>query len=224
MRYSERNLEGGHVMTTLLDEIKAYQEQFKQKAPAEKQRLMAQATQELVDSGVAQGLAVGETAPRFTLPNATQQTVSLDDLLAQGPVIVTFYRGGWCPYCNLELRAYQRELERIHAKGASLVAISPETPDHSLTTQQKNELAFHVLSDVDNRVARQFDLVFDMPDYLIEIYQASGLDVEAHNGNAEWQLPKPATFIIEPSGTITFADVPSDYTKRVDPKHILEQL
>ncbi|MET4655733.1 peroxiredoxin [Exiguobacterium sp. PvP048] len=211
-------------MSTLLEEIQAYQKQFRQKAPEEKQRLMAQATAELAASDGAKGLTVGDEAPRFTLPNASGQSVSLEDLLQNGPVIVTFYRGGWCPYCNLELRAYQRELGKIEANGATLVAISPETPDHSLSTQEKNDLAFQVLSDVENVVARQFDLVFDMPDYLIDVYKASGLDVAGHNGNEDWQLPKPATFIIQPSGKISFADVPDDYTKRTDPTAVIKLL
>jgi len=211
-------------MSTLLEEIQAYQKQFRQKAPEEKQRLMAQATAELAASDGAKGLTVGDEAPRFTLPNASGQSVSLEDLLQNGPVIVTFYRGGWCPYCNLELRAYQRELGKIEANGATLVAISPETPDHSLSTQEKNDLAFQVLSDVENVVARQFDLVFDMPDYLIDVYKASGLDVAGHNGNEDWQLPKPATFIIQPSGKISFADVPDDYTKRTDPSAVIKLL
>ncbi|WP_214850460.1 peroxiredoxin-like family protein [Exiguobacterium sp. s138] len=211
-------------MSTLLEEIQAYQKQFRQKAPEEKQRLMAQATAELAASDGAKGLTVGDEAPRFTLPNASGQSVSLEDLLQNGPVIVTFYRGGWCPYCNLELRAYQRELGKIEANGATLVAISPETPDHSLSTQEKNDLAFQVLSDVENVVARQFDLVFNMPDYLIDVYKASGLDVAGHNGNEDWQLPKPATFIIQPSGKISFADVPDDYTKRTDPSAVIKLL
>lgn len=211
-------------MSTLLEEIQAYQKQFRQKAPEEKQRLMAQATAELAASDGAKGLTVGDEAPRFTLPNASGQSVSLEDLLQNGPVIVTFYRGGWCPYCNLELRAYQRELGKIEANGTTLVAISPETPDHSLSTQEKNDLAFQVLSDVENVVARQFDLVFDMPDYLIDVYKASGLDVAGHNGNEDWQLPKPATFIIQPSGRISFADVPDDYTKRTDPTAVIKLL
>ncbi|HCN58224.1 MAG TPA: alkyl hydroperoxide reductase [Exiguobacterium sp.] len=211
-------------MSTLLEEIQAYQKQFRQKAPEEKQRLMAQTTAELAASDGAKGLTVGDEAPRFTLPNASGQSVSLEDLLQNGPVIVTFYRGGWCPYCNLELRAYQRELGKIEANGATLVAISPETPDHSLSTQEKNDLAFQVLSDVENVVARQFDLVFDMPDYLIDVYKASGLDVAGHNGNEDWQLPKPATFIIQPSGKISFADVPDDYTKRTDPSAVIKLL
>lgn len=112
----------------------------------------------------------------------------------------------------------------IQEKGATLVAISPETLDYSLSTKEKNELDFYVLSDVGNNVARQFDLVFDMPDYLIDIYKASRLNVDAHNGNEDWQLPKPAMFIIQSDGTISFSDVPSDYTERIEPKTVIEKL
>lgn len=211
-------------MTTLLEEIQAYQQRFREKAPAEKQRLMTKATEELAIADGAKGLAVGDQVADFTLPNASGDMITLSELLNEGPVIVTFYRGGWCPYCNLELRAYQRELNEIKNKGATVVAISPEEPDYSLSTQEKNELEFTVLSDVGNIVARQFDLVFKMPDYLIEIYKSSGLDIPGHNGDESWNLPKPATFIIQSSGEVSFADVPSDYTKRVDPLLIISKL
>lgn len=102
------------------------------------------------------------------------------------------------------------------------MAISPETPDASLSTKEKNELEFIVLSDEKNNVAKQFNLVFSMPDYLIEVYQQSGLDVAGHNGNEDWELPKPATFVIDTSGKIFFAEVNSDYTKRTEPSKVIE--
>ncbi|MDZ5711181.1 peroxiredoxin-like family protein [Jeotgalibacillus haloalkalitolerans] len=209
-------------MSTLLEEIKTYKDQFKKKAPEEKQRLMAQATQELEESGVAQGLKKGDQIPDFTLPDATGKQVSIKNLLSEGPVILTFYRGGWCPYCNLELKAYQNKLSEIEAAGATLVAISPEIPDASLNTKEKNNLEFTVLSDVGNKVADQFNLVFNMPDYLIEIYKDSGLDVAGHNGNDDWELPKPATFVVDSSGTILFAEVDADYTYRTPPEKVIE--
>ncbi|MGE6614161.1 peroxiredoxin-like family protein [Peribacillus sp. NPDC076916] len=209
-------------MTTLLEEIKAYKEAFKQKAPEEKQKLMAQATKELEESGVAQGLKEGNQVPDFKLPDATGKMVSITEELSKGPVILTFYRGGWCPYCNLELKAYQRELDSIKDVGATLIAISPETPDASLSTKEKNELEFIVLSDEGNKVAEQFNLVFKMPDYLIEVYKDSRLDIVGHNGNDAWELPKPATFVIDQSGKIVFAEVDSDYTKRVEPSKVIE--
>lgn len=183
---------------------------------------MAQATKELEDSGVAQGLKEGDKVPDFKLPDATGKTVSITEELSKGPVILTFYRGGWCPYCNLELKAYQRELDSIKDAGATLIAISPETPDASLSTKGKNELEFIVLSDEGNNVAERFNLIFKMPDYLIEIYKAAGLNVAGHNGNNDWELPKPATFVIDQSGKIVFAEVDSDYTKRVEPSKVIE--
>ncbi|MGD6794851.1 peroxiredoxin-like family protein [Metabacillus indicus] len=208
-------------MTALLEQIKEYKEQFKKKAPAEKQELMNRATEELRASGTAQGLKVGEKAPDFTLPDATGKKVTLSEELKNGPVILTFYRGGWCPYCNLELKAYQRELDAINEASANLIAVSPETPDASLSTKEKNELDFLVLSDEGGNAGKAYDLVFDMPDYLIEVYKDSGLDVATHNGNDDWRLPKPATFVIGQDGVILFAEVDSDYTKRTDPEKVI---
>ncbi|MBM7580352.1 peroxiredoxin [Jeotgalibacillus terrae] len=183
---------------------------------------MAQATKELEDSGVATGLKEGDQMPSFTLPDAAGKEISSDMLLSEGPVIVTFYRGGWCPYCNLELKACQEQLSAIKDSGARLVAISPETPEASLSTKEKNNLQFTVLSDEGNQVADQFNLVFNMPDYLIELYKDSGLDVAGHNGNDDWELPKPATFVVDSSGKIVFADINSDYTYRTPPEKVIE--
>ncbi|MHA6259224.1 peroxiredoxin-like family protein [Sporosarcina sp. CAU 1771] len=209
-------------MSKLLEELTAYKEGFKQRAPEEKQKLMAQATKELEESGIALGLKKGDQAPNFKLPDVTGKLVSITEELSKGPIILVFYRGGWCPYCNLELKAYQRELDVIKEAGATLIAISPETPDASLSTKEKNELEFIVLSDESNKVAEKFDLVFKMPDFLIEIYKESKLNVPAHNGNNDWELPKPATFVIDQSGKIVFAEVDSDYTKRVEPSKVIE--
>lgn len=209
-------------MATLLDDINEYKSSFNKKASLEKQKLYAQAIKELEASGVAQGLKTGDHAPNFTLPDATGKIVSLSETLTKGPVILTFYRGGWCPYCNLELRAYQRALPEIREAGAKLIAVSPQTPDASLTTKEKDELEFTVLSDVGGKVAHHYDLVFKLQDYLIDLYKQSGLDVPAHNGNDTWELPKPATFVIDQHGTIVFAHVDSDYRNRTEPSQVIK--
>lgn len=209
-------------MATLLDDINEYKSSFNKKASLEKQKLYAQAIKELEASGVAQGLKTGDHAPNFTLPDATGKIVSLSETLTKGPVILTFYRGGWCPYCNLELRAYQRALPEIREAGAKLIAVSPQTPDASLTTKEKDELEFTVLSDVGGKVAHHYDLVFKLQDYLIDLYKQSGLDVPAHNGNDTWELPKPATFVIDQHGTIVFAHVDSDYRNRTEPSEVIK--
>ena len=144
--------------------------------------------------------------------------------MKKGPVIVTFYRGGWCPYCNLELKAYQQVLNDIKKAGAQLIAVSPQTPDASLTTKEKNELEFLVLSDPNGNVAESYKLVFKMPDYLVEIYKQFGFDVPGHNDHDSWELPVPATYIIDQSGKIRFASVDPDYTKREDPSKVVEVL
>lgn len=209
-------------MATLLDDINEYKSSFNKKASLEKQKFYAQAIKELEASGVAQGLKTGDHAPNFTLPDATGKIVSLSETLTKGPVILTFYRGGWCPYCNLELRAYQRALPEIREAGAKLIAVSPQTPDASLTTKEKDELEFTVLSDVGGKVAHHYDLVFKLQDYLIDFYKQSGLDVPAHNGNDTWELPKPATFVIDQHGTIVFAHVDSDYRNRTEPSEVIK--
>lgn len=186
---------------------------------------MDRATEELVDSGlVNRSLAVGATVPNFTLPDATGQEVELASLLENGPVILSFYRGGWCPYCNMELRGLQQALPQIRELGATLVAVSPETPDNSLTTAEKNDLSFPVLSDAGNAIAREFGLVFTVPEDLRPIYATLGLDIPAYNGDDTFELPVPATYVIEPSGRVAYAFANADYTQRLDPAAILSAL
>ncbi|WP_218079537.1 peroxiredoxin-like family protein [Anthocerotibacter panamensis] len=193
--------------------------------PADKIALMDQATQELVTAGTAQtSLNVGAQVPDFTLPNAVGAPVQLSTLLAQGPVVISFYRGGWCPYCNLELRALQQALPEIQALGASLVAISPQTPDNSLSTAEKNSLTFAVLSDSGNTVARQFGLVFELPSYLQEVYAGFGIDLPTSNGDGRWELPIAATYVITPEGRVAYAFIDPDYTQRLDPADIVSAL
>ncbi len=169
-------------------------------------------------------LIPGDAAPAFNLPNAKGETVSSGDLLAKGPLVISFYRGGWCPYCNAELRALQQALPELSRLGASLVAVSPETPDHSLSTSEKNELAFEVLSDLGNQTARAFGLVFTLPDALRPIYEKFGIDLEASNGDDTFQLPVPATFVIDRAGIVRRAFVDADHTQRLDPVDVVAAL
>lgn len=176
-------------------------------------------------AGVAgRALAAGDAMPDFELPDARGRTVRSADLLAGGPLIVTFYRGGWCPYCNLELRTYQAKIGRIRQAGAAVVAISPELPDRGLDTAAKNGLDFDVLSDPGNGVARRFGLVFRLSDELVEIYRRNGNDLERHNGDGSWELPVPGTFLVDRTGRIALADVDPDYSRRLDPAEVLEAL
>ena len=196
-----------------------------QKIPAEAQAVMARAGDDLAKLGLEDNsLKTGDRLPEFTLKNAVGKSVKSIDLLAKGPVVLAFYRGGWCPYCNLELRALQAALPDIQAAGAQLVAIAPETPDNSLTTQEKNDLSFEVLSDIGNQVARELGLVFTVPEYLRPIYEKFSIDIVAHNGDENFELPVPATYIVTPQGEIVHHFVNIDYRQREDPERILAVL
>ncbi|GCE07791.1 peroxiredoxin-like family protein [Dictyobacter aurantiacus] len=187
--------------------------------------IFQQNTAALVQSGIAEHAKQrGEAAPNFALPNARGTILKLSDLLSRGPVVLTFYRGAWCPYCNLTLRAYQKHLPEIQQRGATLVAISPQTPDHSLATAEKWQLEFEVLSDESNQVARAYGLVFRMSEELRTLYQRFDNDLEAYNGDSSWELPMPGTFVIAQDGTIQLAFVDADYTHRLEPAEILDAL
>ncbi|GGD05906.1 redoxin domain-containing protein [Pontibacillus salipaludis] len=210
--------------TNMQEQYNEYIEKFKSNASQDTQDKMQSAIEELESSDQGKGLRVGEKAPAFSLPNAKGDSVDLYQQLQSGPAIVTFYRGGWCPYCNMELRAYQQLIEEIHAEGAQLIAISPETPDHSMTTAEKNDLQYQVLSDEGNKVADEFNLVYQLPDYLVDVYKEKGLEVDRHNGDDNWTLPVSATYIIQQDGTITYEYTKADYKDRVEPSEVVEKL
>jgi peroxiredoxin len=186
---------------------------------------MLDATRRLADTGIVQNsLKVGQKAPDFELPNVKGESVNLHSLLEQGPVVLNFYRGGWCPYCNLELNAYNKHLGDIENLGASLVAISPQTPDNSLSTAEKNDLKFEVLSDVGNQTANQFGLVFKVDSSLHEIYTKFGLVIPKFNGDDSWEIPLPGTYVIDKDGTVKYAFANADYTKRAEPDEVIAKL
>jgi peroxiredoxin len=168
---------------------------------------------------------VGDRAALFELPNAVGKKISLKDLLDKGAIVLTFYRGAWCPYCNLALSDYQAILPQIKDLGANLVAISPQTPDHSLNMQQKNALEFEVLSDAGNKVAKQYTTVFANPETSVQAAKKLGLDATSYYENKMVEIPVPAVFIIDKSGSVIFAKSEGgDFRYRVEPKEILEAL
>src|SRR5437868_9213233 len=180
---------------------------------------------QLMNSGAAENaLKEGAQASDFTLPNARGNAVTLSHLLTQGPVVMTFYRGQWCPYCHLQLRAYQLALLHMQARGASLVAISPQTPDHSRALAEKLELTFALLSDMGNQVARQFGLVFTIAEAVRVAYKQVCADLLTFNGTDSWELPMAGTFLIDQSGTLRLAFVHADFTRRLDPSVVIAQL
>lgn len=209
----------------LTEELNQLKQQIQQQLPDDVKATMSQVAKDLVNSAIAdRAVNVGDTAPNFTLPNAVGETVALQDLLQSGPVVISFYRGGWCPYCNLELRALQQALPQIRELGATLVTISPQTPDNSLSTAEKHNLEFEVLSDVGNQVAKQYRLVFELPESLRPIYEQMGIDLPAYNGDESFELPIPATYVVNADGTMARAFVDADYKNRLDPQEIVAAL
>lgn len=173
----------------------------------------------------ANALKVGQKAIDFELPNQEGESVSLKKLMSQGPVVVTFYRGDWCPYCNLQLRALQARLEEIQALGATLVAISPQVPDGSLTKSEISEMNFTVLSDQNAKVASQYGVAWEVPEFLLDhMHVDRNLDLEKINNGNSSVLPIPATFIIGTDGIITWNYVNVDYRTRSEPEEIIEAL
>ena len=198
---------------------------FMSSLPEDEAQIVGASFEKLHSSHTAESaIAVGETAPNFTLPDATGKDVNLHSKLNEGPVVLSFYRGGWCPFCNLELQALQALLPEIKALGANLIGISPETPDNSMTTVEKQQLQFDVLSDVGNNTARDYGLIFTVYEEMRPLYLKWGLDVPASNGDDSWELPVPATYIIDTNCVARTAHVDKDYTKRMEPGQILAAL
>ena len=210
---------------TLRDELEQQLAKFRQRASDELIETIQAGVDALIDSDIAsRAIGEGDMAPDFTLPDAQGRPVTLSAMLARGPVVLAFYRGGWCPYCNLQLRAYQRVLPELRALGATLVAISPEPPDASLSTQEKNALEFKVLSDVDALAAKAYGLLFEFSDALREAYIGMGRDLSELNADGGWHLPVPATYVIAPNGRIELAYVDPEYRNRLEPAEILAAL
>jgi peroxiredoxin len=180
---------------------------------------------EVDGSGVAPGLAPGEQAPEFSLPDAMERPVSLKERLSSGPVVLVFYRGEWCPYCNAYLRSLQAALPQITARGASLVAVSPQSADHSLSMAEKAQLGFDVLSDADQAVIRAYKVQFTAPADLQDVHvHVFDVDLPDHTANRSWQLPVPATFVIDRAGVVRAAHVSADYRTRMEPADIIAAL
>ncbi|MCX4452303.1 AhpC/TSA family protein [Streptomyces sp. NBC_01728] len=206
-------------------ELRAFYDSRQKQIPADVRVVMQRAAQELAESGQAdRAVNVGAKAPFFTLPSATGQALALDELLAAGPVVLTFYRGAWCPYCNIALRSLQQHHDAITARGARLVAVSPQIPDESLSLAEKHELAFDVLSDLGSDTAKQYGLAFGLPGDLAAVYDSLGIDLDRSNAGHARTLPLPATYVIDGQGTIRWAFVNTDYTTRAEPADILAAL
>lgn len=209
----------------LEQQLAAFKAEFARTAPAGRPALYEAKIEELRASfALEAALGTGDEAPDFLLPGVRGSSVSLFAVLRHGPAVVTFYRGGWCPYCNIQLRAYQAVLPEMTALGGRLLAISPQLPDRSLSTADSNQLTFDVLSDVGNRVARRFGLVYALPEELRAALRANDKALPGINGDESWELPVPATYVIAPDRRVALAYVEVDYRKRLEPEAVLAAL
>ena len=190
----------------------------------EKSRIYAEGIKSVADSEIlGKALNINDKAPNFTLKNPLNKSVTLYNELENGPVILTWYRGGWCPYCNITLHYLQEKLPEFQKVGASLIALTPELPDNSLNTSEKNHLEFNVLSDVGNTIGKEYGVVFQLTNEVASIYQA-GFGLNEKNGDNSNLLPLAATYIIDKNGIIQYAFLDADYRQRAEPTEILSAL
>lgn len=197
---------------------------FLQNASEEKIQLYQSGIDSLAVSGIYDGaIKEGMKAPNFTLFNAIGEQVELYSLLEEGPVVLTWYRGGWCPYCNITLASLQEVLPDFEGFNATLVALSPEIPDSTTSTAEKLALEFEVLSDIDNKVATEYGLKFTVQPEIMKAYNQS-FSLTDYNGNANNELPIPATYIIDQEGIVQYAFLDADYRKRAEPKELVDVL
>ncbi|EHK18320.1 uncharacterized protein TRIVIDRAFT_47523 [Trichoderma virens Gv29-8] len=210
-------------MATLASQLAATAVGVSQNAPAPVYASIKKSITEIKATfDKSSAIQTGATIPSFKLPNALGQDVTSESLLAKGPVLITFYRGDWCPFCNLALRSLQLHLDEFKAKGVTIVAISPELPNTSLSTTEKNELKFEVLSDVGNKFARQLGIVWDQPKYLQGVLDAFSVDLKARNGDDSMAVPIPTTLLVDSKGVVRNIHTDPDYMQRLEPTTALE--
>ncbi len=203
---------------SLKEQLEAMSAQAVKRIPPEALAVMMKAAEDLDAQGVGDhALGQGDRFPDIGLLDASGAPASLASLLVKGPLLINFYRGGWCPYCNLELKAYQDRLEEVRGLGAELVAISPEIPDKAAATSEKNALTYPVLTDPQNSLAEALGIVFELPKELEGLYEQFGNNLPEANGEKGWRLPIPATYVVSVDGRIVFAHVARDYRTRAEP-------
>ena len=210
---------------TLQEKLDAFKAEFKTNAPEGAFETFEQSTQELIESGQAENaLKAGQKAPDFALTDSDGNEVVLRELLASGPVVLTFYRGVWCPYCNLELQALEEVADDIKAKGATLVAISMQRAADSRKSQRDNKLSFPILTDQNGELAKQFGIRWALQSYAVKFFQMFNVELPVIHNDGEWNLPMPARYVIDTDGTIAYAEVNPDYTQRPEPADLFPVL
>jgi peroxiredoxin len=213
-----------YATSSLSEDLDRFVKEFIDTAPDNVQSDFNQGVEEVRSSGILEkAINVGDTAPEFNLVNAIGKYISLYEQLEKGPVVLVWYRGGWCPYCNLQLQHIQMNLPEIQQAGGQVIAISPELPDKTMTTKERHMLEFQVLSDTNNKVADRYKLAYTVPDYVVDHYDLSS-KLNAHNGDDENRLPLAVTYVIAKSGVVEYAFLDADYKSRATPEEIITVL
>ena len=211
--------------STLREELDERRLNMRRFVPKVTQAVNDRAVEEFRQAGLAQrALKVGDEAPEFALPNVRGNQVSSRDLLSQGPLIVMFIRGRWCPFCCATVEAWQERLTAVRQKGANLVVISPMLPKQADFMRDQHKLLFPILHDEKNRVAAQFGVAYDVPDYQQELFKTVFINLPFINGDESWTLPLPASFVIGSNGVIKYTFADPDYTLRAEPAEVLTLL
>lgn len=212
-------------MLDLATQIQQFNIELAAKVPQEVLEAFGKSIEDLKTKNIEEkSIKIGETIPNFSLKNAKNEVVNSSDILKNGKMIIAFYRGSWCPYCNLELKALQEKISEFKEKNATLVAISPQSPDNSLTVIEKHHLTFEVLTDKDNVFAKQLGIVFELQDFVLPYYHALGIDLSSFNKNADNSLPIPAVFVVNESSKIIYKFADANYMNRIDIDELLNTL
>ncbi|MGV0923699.1 peroxiredoxin-like family protein [Empedobacter tilapiae] len=212
-------------MKNLKQQIEELNENLAKQLPTEVLEVFGKSIQDLKSSEIEEkSIAIGERFPDFNLPNTTNEIIELKELLQNGKVIVAFFRGNWCPYCNLELKALQDNLKEISDRKTTLVAISPQASDYNEELKNNHDLKFELLTDKNNTLAKQLGISFKLQDYVIPTYNSLGINLSEYNENDHNELPVPAVFVIDTNGNIIYKFVDTNYMNRIDFQELAKQL
>ena len=212
-------------MNTLAKQIEQLNQELSSQLPQEVINAFGKSVDDLKTKNIEDRcIQPGEKMPEFILPNATGKMIDSNDILKKGKMILAFYRGSWCPYCNLELKFLQDNLSRIKDKNAVLIAVSPQTPDHSLSMAEKNKLGFEVLSDQNNDFAKKLGIFFQLQDFVLPYYRNLGINLSEFNNNDENLLPVPAVFVVDQDRRVIYKYLDVNYMNRVDVEELIQAL
>lgn len=212
-------------MTNLAKKIDEINKNLAAQLPADIIEVFSQSIQELKSSKIEENSTqVGDTFPNFSLKNTSNQIIHLNELLKKGKVIVAFFRGSWCPYCNVELKALQDRIELFKEKNISLLAITPQSGNYNKELEVNHMLNYDVLTDQDNSISKQLGISFELPTYAVDTYEKLGITLSEYNKNDHNELPIPAVYIIDTDHTIIYQFVDSNYMNRVNIQDLIDQL